>query len=126
MRIGWPTPVALAATAAWMLFALPVHLAAGNLFSINMPYRMNLGRITRQRGSQTSALLSMLIQAGVLGIGAAVFAICSLFDRLWMATPAFLSLAGAAILAWMRVLDKVDGMADRRRESLIATLARTE
>jgi ABC-2 type transport system permease protein len=126
LRIGWPTPAALAATAAWLLFALPVHLAAGNAFSLSMPYRMNLGRITRQRGSQASALLSMLIQIGVLGVGASIFAICAFFDRLWMAAPVLLSLAGAAILAWMRVLDNVDTMADRRRESLIAALARTE
>jgi ABC-2 type transport system permease protein len=126
MRIGWPVPAAVAATAAWMLFALPVHLAAGNLFSINMPYRMNLGRMTRQRGSQASALLSMLIQIGVLGIGVGIFALCSFFDRLWMATPVFLCLAGAASIVWMRVLDRVDKMASDHRESLIATLAKTE
>jgi ABC-2 type transport system permease protein len=126
LRTGWPAPAALAATAAWLLFALPVHLAAGTAFSLNMPYRMNLGRITRQRGSQASALLSMLILIGVLGIGAGIFALCSFFDRLWMATPVLLSLAGAAIIIWMRVLDNVDTMAYRRRESLVATLARTE
>jgi ABC-2 type transport system permease protein len=126
LRVGWPVPAALAATAAWLLFALPVHLAAGNILSINMPYRMNLGRMTRQRGSQANALLSMLIQVGVLGIGVGIFALCSFFDRLWMATPIFLSLAGAAIIGWMRVLDHIDAMAARRRESLIATLAKTE
>ena len=126
LRVGWPVPAALAATAAWLLFALPVHLAAGNFFSIQMPYRMNLGRMTRQRGSQANALFSMLIQIAVLGIGAGIFALCSFFDRLWMATPVFLSLAGAAIIAWTRVLDRIDAMSSRRRESLIATLARTE
>jgi len=126
LRVGWPVPAALAATAAWALFALPVHLAAGNLFSLNMPYRMNLGRMTRQRGSQASALLSMLVQIGVLGIGAGIFTLCSFFDRLWVATPVFLCLAGAATIAWMRVLDRIDEMASRRRESLIATLAKTE
>ena len=35
-------------------------------------------------------------------------------------------LAAAAIIVWMRVLDRVDAMAARRRESLIATLVRTE
>ena len=126
LRIGWPTPAAIAATAAWILFAVPVHLSAGNAFSLNMPYRMNLGRITRQRGSQASALLSMLIQLGVLGIGTAVFAACSLFHRLWLAVPVLLVLAVAAIIVWIRVLNSVDAMAARRRESLIATLVRTE
>ena len=126
LRIGWPAPAAIAATTAWALFALPVHLAAGNAFSLNMPYRMNLGRITRQRGSQASALFSMLIQLGVLGIGAGVIAACSFLDKLWLATPVLLILAIAAIIVWKRVLDNVDAMAARRRESLIATLVGTE
>ena len=89
LRIGWPAPAAIAATAAWALFALPVHLAAGNAFSLNMPYRMNLGRITRQRGSQASALFSMLIQLGVLGIGAGVIALARSSISSWLAVPIF-------------------------------------
>lgn len=126
LRMGWPTPAAIAATFAWLLFALPVHLAAGDAFSLIMPYRMNLGRITRQRGSQASALLSMLIQLGVLGIGAGVFAACSYFSKLWVAIPILLVLAACAITAWLRVLNHVDEMAARRRESLLGTLVRTE
>ena len=126
LRIGRPEPMAVAATAAWLLFALPVHLAAGNAFSLAMPYRINLGRLARQRGSQASALLSMLVQLGVLGIGAGVFALCSFFDRLWLAVPVFLAMAVVAAFAWMRVLDKVDAMANQRRDTLIATLVKTE
>ncbi len=126
LRIGWPAPSAIAATVAWLLFALPVHLAAGNTFSLVMPYRMNLGRITRQRGSQLSALFSVLIQFAVLGVGALVFAICSLLGNLWIAVPVFLVLALAAVFAWMRQLDHIDAIAARRRELLIATLVRTE
>ena len=126
LRMGWPVPAAVAATWAWLLFALPVHLAAGNAFSIYMPYRMNLGRLTRQRGSQANALFSMLIQAGVLGVGVSVFALCLFLDRLWLAVPVLLVLAGAAVVAWLQVLAHVDVMANRRRESLIATLCRTE
>ena len=126
LRIGWPVPAAIAATAAWLLFALPVHLAAGNTFSLTMPYRMNLGRITRQRGSQANALFSMLIQLSVLGIGAGIFSVCSVFGNLWMSVPILLFLAAAAIFAWLRVLDNIDDMAARRQESLLSTLVRTE
>jgi ABC-2 type transport system permease protein len=126
LRIGWPTPAAILATAAWLLFALPVHLAAGNALSLVMPYRVNLGRMTRQRGSQANALFSVLIQGAVLGLGAGMFALCSFFGNLWMAVPVFLVLAAAAILIWMRALDHVDTMATARRESLMATLVRTE
>jgi ABC-2 type transport system permease protein len=126
LRIGWPTAAAIGATIAWVAFALPVHLAAGNAFSLVMPYRMNLGRMTRQRGSQLNALFSMLIQLAVLGVGALVFAVCSFLGNLWMAVPVFLVFAVAAIFAWTRQLDHVDAIAARRRESLMATLVRTE
>jgi ABC-2 type transport system permease protein len=126
LRMGWPAPAAVAAAWAWLLFALPLHLAVGNTFSINMAYRMNLGRLTRQRDSQANTLLSMLIQAGVLGFGVGVFALCSLFNRLWLAVPVFLILAAGAVFAWLRVLAHVEAMANQRRESLIATLCRTE
>ena len=126
LRMGWPTPASLAVAWAWLFFALPVHLAAGNLVSLNMPYRMNLGKMTRQRGSQGSALVSMLIQVAVLGIGAGIFTLCSYLGHAWLAVPIFLLLAAAATFAWMRVLANVDRIASLRRETLIATLARTE
>lgn len=126
LRLGWPAPASLAVAWAWLLFALPVHLAAGNLFSLKMPYRMNLGRISRQRGSQASALFSMLIQIAVLGIGAGTFMLCSYLGDVWFAVPVFLLLAAAAAVAWMRVLGNIDRIANQTRERLIATLARTE
>ncbi len=116
----------LAATAAWVLFALPTNLAAGNLLSLTMPYRVNLGRISRQRGSQASALVSMLIQAVVMGCGAAVLELCIYFDKRWLAAPVLLVLAGVALVAWMRVMRSTDALANRNRENLIATLAKTE
>jgi ABC-2 type transport system permease protein len=125
-RVGLPGPDALAATLCWLLFAVPTHLAAGDVFSIVMPYRINLGRIGRQRGSQANALLSLVIQAGVLGAGAGVLMLCSFFAKLWLAIPIFLVMAAGAIFAWMRVLANVDRMANRRREDLVSELVRAE
>jgi ABC-2 type transport system permease protein len=122
LRMGRPSAAVLAATVAWLLFALPTNLAAGNIFSLTMPYRLNPGRLSRQRGSQGSALLSLLVQLAVLGVGAAVFGICSLAGRLWLAVPIFLALAGGAFFAWMRMLGNADAMANMRRDTLIATL----
>ena len=56
-RLGEPDPALLATTAAWVLFAVPANLAAGNLLSLTMPYRVNLGRLSRQRGSSLSPSL---------------------------------------------------------------------
>ena len=122
LRLGQPDGAMAAATAAWLLFALPCNLAAGNIFSLTMPHRINPGRISRQRGSQANAMLSLLIQFGVMGVGAMVFALCWFLDRLWLAVPVFLMLAGAAFFAWMRVLGNVDRIANRRKDTLIATL----
>ncbi len=126
LRLGAPEAAALAGTLAWLLFALPLHLAVGNIFSLMMPYRLNLGRIARQRGSQASALLSMAVQAGVLGIGVGVFALFGYFSRLWLAVPVFLVLAAGAVFGWVRILGRANEMANARRELLLTALVKAD
>jgi ABC-2 type transport system permease protein len=126
LRIGRPDPVVVAATFAWVIFVLPANLAAGNILSLTMAYRVNLGRIGRQSGSQANALLGMLIQAVLLGIGAAVMTLCAMFDTMWIASPIFLGLACFSVLAWVLVLRHADEMANQRRDTLIARLAKIE
>lgn len=126
LRLGWPQGVTVAATAAWVLFALPCCLAVGNIFSLRMPFRIHPGRMTRQRGSQANALLALLVQLGFLAVGAAVFALSWSLDRQWLATPIFLALAVGAVLVWMRVLGNADAIANQRRDALMATLMKTE
>ncbi|HEY3705635.1 MAG TPA: hypothetical protein VGL22_11275 [Terracidiphilus sp.] len=125
-RFGTPPPDAIAASAAWVLFALPVHLAAGNAFSLLMPYKINLSRIGKHKGSQANALLSLLIQLVTMGLGAGVFALCGWLGRLWLAVPIFVALAVGAVFGWMHMLGRVDGIANRRRDELIATLAKPD
>lgn len=125
-RLGMPAPDAFAATLSWLLFAVPAHLAAGNIFSITMPYRVNIGRIGRQRGSQANALFSLLIQVVVLGLGAAVLALCAFLGKLWLAVPIFMIMAAIAVVAWLRVLGNVDRLANERCEDLVSTLVRAE
>ena len=126
LRLGWPQGVTVAATAAWVLFALPCCLAMGNIFSLRMPFRIHPGRMTRQRGSQANALSSMLLMLVVMAVGAVVLGLCWLFDTPWMAVPVFLALSGAAVFVWLRGLGNVDRLANQRRDSLLATLMKTE
>ena len=126
LRLGIPDGAVVAATGAWLVFALPSNLAAGNIFSLTMPYRVNPGRLSRQRGSQANALLALLVQLGFLAVGAAVFALSWSLDRQWLATPIFLALAVGAVLVWMRVLGNADAIANQRRDALMATLMKTE
>jgi ABC-2 type transport system permease protein len=122
LRLGVADSAVIAATGAWLLFSLPCNLTAGNIFSLKMPYRVNPGRIARQRGSQANALLSLLVQLCILAVSAAVFWLCWFLDRMWLAAPIFLVLAMGAVLAWRRVLDNSDGIAYQRRSELMATL----
>jgi len=126
VRLGDPGGLIVAITVAWVLFVLPVNLAVGNVLSLTMPYRVNPGRITRQRGSQASALLSLLFQTGTLGVGAAVFELCSFGGMAWLAVPAFLVLASAAVFVWLRILGNADEIACRNKDLLIDTLMMAE
>lgn len=126
LRIGPPTPAMAALTVAWVLFALPASLAAGNLLSVTMAYRVNLGRLGRQSGSQANSLLSMLIQMTLLGIGSAVIGLAALFELEWFAVAVLLALALVAAFVWVEILRRVDGMALARRDVLIAKMTKAE
>ena len=126
LRLGVPPFVVLAATGAWLVFALPCNLAAGDIFSLTMPYRINPGRITRPAGSQANTLLATLIQLAVLGVGVLVFWLCWSLKNRWLSVPIFVALAVGAFFVWMRVLHYSDENANQRRDLLIAALMKAE
>jgi ABC-2 type transport system permease protein len=122
LRLGVADTAVIAATAAWLLFSLPCNLTAGNIFSLKMPYRVNPGRISRQRGSQANALLSLVVQLCILAVGAMVFALSWFLNDMWLAPPIFIILAVGALLVWRRVLANSDAIAFGRRDAIMATL----
>jgi len=125
-RLGVPPLVVLADTGAWLIFALPCNLAAGIVFSLSMPYRINPGRITRPAGAQANTLPATFIQLGMLGAGALVFWLSWSLKHRWLPVPIFLALAVGAFLVWMRILHYADDNANQHRETLIATLMKLE
>lgn len=126
VRLGVPPFVVLAATGAWLVFALPCNLAAGIILSLALPYRINPGRITRPPGAQANTLPAMLIQLGVLGIGVLVFWLSWSLKNRWLPVPIFLTLAAGAVFVWMRILHHSDENTNQRRDSLIATLMKAD
>jgi ABC-2 type transport system permease protein len=124
-RFGLPAPSIAAATLAWLLFAIPANFAAGNLLSINMPYRVNMARIRRETGAMGNGLLSMLAQFGILAVGAAVLAPCAFLGHNWWPTPVLLGLAVVALFVYLRVLGNVDRMVQSRMESLTLEIMKT-
>jgi ABC-2 type transport system permease protein len=124
LRLGVPPATIAVATLCWALFALPANLAAGNILSITLAYRMTLTRLAREQGSVGNGLLSLLIQFAIFAIGVAVYLSLAVMDRAALAAPVFLLLAAASWMVWRRVLSSVDGMAAKRREDLMSTLVR--
>jgi ABC-2 type transport system permease protein len=101
-------------------------MAVGIIFSIRFAFRINPGRLSRQRGSQTNGLLSLGVQLAVLLIGAAVFALGWFLKMQLISAAIFLVLAAGAIYFWIRVLGNSAAMANARRVDLLTTLMKTE
>ena len=123
-RFGLPDTQMLATTVCWLFFAVPAQLAAGNLLSITMAYRMTLTRMSREQGAAGNGLLSLLIQLLIFAVGAGVFFSLGHFGLAHLAAPVLLVLAVGSSAAWLRVLVSADGMVQRRRDVLMESLAR--
>ena len=123
-RFGLPGREMLAVTACWLLFALPMQLAVGNLLSINMAYRMTLTRLSREQGAAGNGLLSLLIQLVIVGVGAGMYFWLGHEGDSQLTAWVFLGLAAGAIVLWLRGLASADRMAMRRRDALIGSVAK--
>ncbi|MBT9331294.1 hypothetical protein [Paracidobacterium acidisoli] len=121
---GVPDSQIVLATAAWVVFALPAHLAAGNLLSILMPYKMTLWRMSRDQGATGNALLSMALQAAIFGVGALVVLGLTALGHPDLAPVVLLGLAAGSAAAYVLVLKNAGRMMMARREPLVETLAR--
>jgi ABC-2 type transport system permease protein len=123
-RFGLPDTPILLATFAWLVFAVPAHLAAGNILSITMAYRMNMGRMARDQGATGNALISMAIQAAILGVGAGVIFGMTALGHAQLAPLVLLVLAAGSLTFYLTVLKNTDRMVASRMESLAGVLAK--
>ena len=126
VRLGNPSGAVLATTIAWLVFVLACNLAVGNIFSLTMPYKLNPGRISRQRKSQGAAFLSLLVQVGLVAIGALVYEFCSVLDVPLLAVPILLLMGGAAAFVWLKILGNSDNIAQQRRDQIVAALTKAD
>jgi ABC-2 type transport system permease protein len=113
-------------TLAAMLFVVPIDLAAGNLFSLYSPSRVEAGVFGRQRASLTTVLASFAIRGALFGASAMMFWLSSGYRNSWIELPIFLLPAGLAFAVYVFALDRVDGIALAHRENLISHLGRRE
>lgn len=125
LRFGMPDNGLITATLCWLLFALPLQLAAGNLLSLLMPYRMTLSRLSREQGSVGNGLTSMVIQLIVVAVGTMVFLPLSRHGHDGTAAVVFLVLALGSTAFWLCVYFNLDRMASQRKEDLMRRLRPT-
>ena len=101
-----------------------IDLAAGNLFSIYSPNRIEAGVFGRQRASLTTVLASFVIRGALFGVGAVVLWLSRHYAGSWIIILIFSLLVGLAFTSYVFVLDYIDGIALRQRENLISQLSR--
>jgi ABC-2 type transport system permease protein len=121
---GAPDLAVTVATIAGLLFATPLNFTAGNLLSIYSPKKRDFATFGRQNVSQTTVLASFGMQAVIVGFGFAVFTIARAFNNLWIAVLLFLILAAISIPIYIVVLNRLDGIAQQRQETLLSELCR--
>jgi ABC-2 type transport system permease protein len=121
---GRPALDVTIASLAGLLFAAPVNFSAGNLLSIYSPKKLDYSSFGRQRASQTTVLISLGVQVFVVGVGGLAFWIARMYGNIWIATMILLTLAGVSLSAYRMILNRMDGLARDRRETLVAELCR--
>ena len=114
------------ATLAGILFVVPIDLAAGNLFSIYSPTRIEAGVFGRQRASLTTVLASFGVRGTLFGVGALMLWSSRTFENSWVELLVLWLPAVLAFAVYAFVLDRVDGIALGHRENLISNLHRRE
>ena len=120
-----PSASMTSATLLWACFALLVNLTVGNLRSLLAPMRFELGKARRAPMAKGGAFISLGVLLATLGAGIPVLLLCLHYHRLWLATPIFLVLAAAALLAYLMTLGRIDGIATKHREDLTEALCKS-
>jgi ABC-2 type transport system permease protein len=113
-------------TLAGMLFAAPVNFIVGNLLSVSSPKRVDFGRFGRQRASQLTVLISLAVQAVVIGTGVVVFLVAPNQRSTALGVGIFLGLAAIAWTIYAWTIRRAEQMAEDRRDLMAAELCRAQ
>jgi ABC-2 type transport system permease protein len=114
------------ATLAGALFAALVNFTVGDLLSLYSPKKFDYAVFGRQRASGTTAFAVLGVQIVIVGICAMTFGLTAHFGKIWLAAPVLLAFAAAALVVYVAVLNRIDGIAIGQRENLITELCRAK
>jgi ABC-2 type transport system permease protein len=111
------------ATVAGILFTLPIDLAAGNLFSIYSPTKIEAGVFGRQRASLTTVTASFGIRGALFGGAALMLWFSRHYGSSWIVVLVLLLPAAWAGAAYTFALNRVDRIALNHRDNFISQLS---
>jgi ABC-2 type transport system permease protein len=117
-------PIFFTLALAALLFTTFVNGAVGNLRSLMAPKKIDLMKPSRGQASQLSVLIALGILFATVGIAFAVMAIATYFGRPWLMVPVFFTLALAAFLFYLNILNRLDTIALEHREALAEELCK--
>jgi ABC-2 type transport system permease protein len=119
-----PSLVIALSTISWLLFTTFVNGAVGNLRSLMAPKKIDLMKPSRGQASQLSVLIAIGILVATVGIAFAVMTIAAYLHRPWLMVPIFSTLALAAFLYYLHILNRLDTIALDHREALAEELCK--
>jgi ABC-2 type transport system permease protein len=124
--ISTPTPADLtAATLAWSFFSLFLSLTFGNIRSISAPKWLDVARMRSQNVNGLSSLVSLLVVAVNVALGALILFLCSfLHASYWLAAGAFSLLGILSFSAYWMGLARIDDLAAKHAENLTRELSK--
>ncbi len=114
----------IALTVAWLLFAIPLNFAIGNLLSLYSPKRIDYAVFGRQRAAETTILISLAVQMVLLGVGVLALFVARHYHTMWAGTAVLAALAVPSIMSYFILLSRVDRIVALRREVLTSELCR--
>jgi ABC-2 type transport system permease protein len=120
---GPPPLVVVVSTWLGMAFVGLVNIAAGNWSSLAFPRKLEFGMRSR-RQSGMSALFSLLLYFGTVGLLAAVGALVHWLAGAWFVPLAYAGLTAAALAVYVPLLNATSEQAVAQREVLIEQLVR--
>jgi ABC-2 type transport system permease protein len=120
-----PSSLIALATLCWLLFATFTNGTIGNLRSLSAPKKIDLSKISRRQTSQLSSLIALGVVLACFVVGVAIAFVCQRLDHPWLMIPMLFTLAVAALIFYIRTLNRLDTIALKHREELTEELCKT-
>ncbi len=124
IRIGLPSPPALVATLAAVVFAVTGQFSIANWASLCFPRKLEFGSMRGQRNSGVAVWVGFGVQILLGGICSLILFMGRWTRSPWLPAEAFAGLAAAALAGYFASLDPLTQLAEKKKETLIEALCK--